>query len=294
MKVHTGTAPASAAPADGVRALAAAIGPWLATLLACAAFAAIAGDVLLHGWRRIGAEFLFGPVLDAGRAGGIGPVLASTGLLLLVCLAVALPLGPGTAAYLADPDRRDVAGRRWLRASLDGLSAVPSIVFGLFGSALFVRALGLGFSLLSGGLTLACMVLPLIIRSAEAGLRAVPAEQVQAAAALGMSRTATLFGVLLPGAAPAITAGVILAIGRAVSETAALLFTSGYVTRMPHGLLDSGRSLSVHVYDLALNVPGGEASAYGTALVLILLLVIVYEAAGRLTARLLGNNGRAA
>src|SRR5690606_17242027 len=135
--------------------------------------------------------------------------------------------------------------------------------------------LGLGFSILSGGLTLACMLLPILVSTAEAGLRAVPDSYRLSAAALGMTRAATLIRLLLPIAAPALAAGLLLGIGRAVAETAALLFTSGYVDRMPGSLLDSGRALALHIFDLSMNVPGGDVPAYASALVLVAMLLCI-------------------
>src|SRR5262249_1418749 len=140
---------------------------------------------------------------------------------------------------------------------------------------LFCRLLGLGFSILSGGLTLACMVLPILIRSVEEGFRAVPDEYRVGAAALGLSRTATLRHLLLPAAVPGLIVGLVLGLGRAIAETAALIFTSGYVDRMPESLFDSGRSLSIHIFDLSFNVPGGDGNAYATALVLVVLLFLI-------------------
>ncbi|MGQ0529114.1 MAG: PstA family ABC transporter permease, partial [Panacagrimonas sp.] len=156
------------------------------------------------------------------------------------------------------------------------------IVFGLFGNALFCVMLGMGFSILSGGLTLACMALPLLIRATEQGLRAVPDDYRQAAAALGVSRWTVTVQVLLPAAVPGLLAGLVLGIGRALAETAALIFTSGYVDRMPSSLMDSGRAMSIHIYDLAMNIPGGERNAYGTALVLVALLLLINLAAAGL------------
>jgi phosphate transport system permease protein len=169
-----------------------------------------------------------------------------------------------------------------VRRSLDVLAGVPSIVFGLFGNAFFAITLGFGYSILSGGLTLACMVLPILIRTSEQAIRAVPAEYRYAAAALGMKRATILFRVVLPVATPALAAGVVLSIGRALAETAALIFTSGYVARSPESLFDSGRSLSVHIYDLAMNVPGGGSRAYATACVLVSLLLMINIATARL------------
>uniref|UniRef100_UPI00321F9542 ABC transporter permease subunit n=1 Tax=Methylocaldum sp. TaxID=1969727 RepID=UPI00321F9542 len=122
---------------------------------------------------------------------------------------------------------------------------------------------------------LACMVLPILIRTAEASLRAVPDDWRLGSAALGLSRTAALRHILLPAASSGLVAGLLLGIGRAMAETAALIFTSGYVDRMPSSLLDSGRALSVHIYDLSMNVAGGDGSAYASALVLIGLLILI-------------------
>ena len=247
---------------------------WAAALLVIGAFVWVLGDILIQGFGEFDLMYLLEPVADAGRAGGIGPILVSTSLILTVCLSVSLPLGLATAILLSELDQTSVYGRI-VRRSLDVLAGVPSIVFGLFGYALFCVALGFGFSILAGGLTLACMVLPIVIRSAEQGLRAVPLDVRHAAAALGMRRWRILLAVLLPAAAPGLLVGVVLGIGRAAAETAALLFTSGYVDRMPGSLLDSGRALSVHIFDLALNVGGGEPRAYAAALVLVSTLVVI-------------------
>jgi phosphate transport system permease protein len=169
---------------------------------------------------------------------------------------------------------RDAFGRL-VRRSLDVLAGVPSIVFGLFGNAFFCIWLGMGFSILSGGLTLACMALPILIRATEEGFRAVPGEHRLGAAALGMTRTRTLFSLLLPAATPGLMVGLVLGFGRAIAETAALIYTSGYVDRMPESLFDSGRSLSMHIYDLSMNVSGGEPNAYASALILVGILLVV-------------------
>ena len=246
---------------------------WGAALTVAGAFGWILADVLTHGASHLSLELLTAAPADAGRTGGIAPILVSTVLILGVCMAVALPLGLGSAVLLAEFSRNANGFGRIIRRSLDVLAGLPSIVFGLFGYALFCHALGLGFSILSGGLTLACMVLPVLIRSVEAALRAVPDEMRTASAALGLSKTTTIRSLLLPAAAPGLAVGLILGIGRALAETAALLFTSGYVSRMPASLLDSGRALSVHIYDLAMNVPGGNNMAYASALVLLGLLL---------------------
>lgn len=257
-----------------------------ASALIVAVFAWLLADMLWHGLPRLSWTFLTSEPRSSGRSGGIAPILVSTALLLTIAIGVALLLGLATAAFLVEFTRAGGRPARLIGLSLDVLAGVPSIVFGLFGNALFSVWLGLGFSILSGGLTLACMTLPILIRTAESGLRSVPADWRLAAAALGLTRATTLTRILLPAASPAIVAGLILGIGRAAAETAALVFTSGYVDRMPESLFDSGRSIAVHIYDLTMNVAGGEASAYASALVLVGLLVAINSIAIFLTDRL--------
>ncbi len=260
---------------------------WSTAILITSIFLWILLDILWHGVGEFSWEFLIAEPQDAGRTGGILPILVSTLLLLSICLAVALPLGLGTAILLAEFTPADNWFGRSIRICLDILAGVPSIVFGLFGNAVFCIALGLGFSLISGGLTLACMVLPILIRSVEKGLRSVPKDYRLGAASLGLSRTATLINLLLPAAVPSLVAGLILGIGRAMAETAALIYTSGYVYRMPESLFDSGRSLSLHIYDLSMNVPGGDGKAYASAMVLVFLLLAIDTAAIWIAERLL-------
>ncbi len=255
---------------------------YLAVLFVCAVFSWILFDLVRGGIAHISWGFLTESPLDAGRAGGIGSVLVSTLLILLVALVAALPLAWATAVLLAEYVPVSSKFGVTVRYSLQVLAGVPSIVFGLFGNAFFSIYLGLGFSILSGGLTLACMLLPILVSTAEAGLRAIPDTYRLSAAALGMSRTATLFYLLLPAAAPTLAAGLLLGIGRAMAETAALLFTSGYVDRMPGSLMDSGRALALHIFDLSMNVPGGDTPAYASALVLVVLLLCINMLAMRL------------
>jgi phosphate transport system permease protein len=248
---------------------------WLVATLVVSCFALLLGDLVRRSWGRLSWQFLVASPRDAGRAGGIASILVSTGLILAVCLMVALPTSVGTAVLLTEFTSRRSRFGQSVRWSLDMLAGVPPIVFGLFGNAFFGQILGLGFSILSGGLTLACMVLPILTRATEAGLRTAPDEYRLSAAALGLTRSATLAHLLLPAALPGIVVGLVLGLGRAMAETSALLFTSGYVDRMPESLWDSGRSLSIHIFDLAMNVPGGEAGAASSALILVSLLLLI-------------------
>lgn len=258
---------------------------WSAALLVTGAFCWLLGDILWHGLGRVSWAFLTEAPSNAGRGGGIGPIIVSTALILGVCMGVSVPLGLGAAIFLSEFTDAESGLGRFVRRSLDVLSGVPSIVFGLFGSAFFCVYLGLGFSILAGGLTLACMVLPILIRATEEGFRSVPQEYRLGAAALGLSRTRTLWRLLLPAATPGLVVGLVLGIGRAIAETAALIFTSGYVDRMPSSVLDSGRALSIHIFDLSMNVSGGEAQAYGAAVVLIAALLVINLAASWITER---------
>jgi phosphate transport system permease protein len=248
---------------------------WLVALLVVGILGWIVADLLRQGLPRLNWSFVVELPSDAGRSGGIRSILVSTLLILGVCMAVSVPIGLATAVYLSEFQPQIKGLGPLVRYSLDTLAGVPSIVFGLFGNAFFCITLGLGFSILSGGLTLACMVLPILIRSMETALRAVPGEHRVSAAALGLPQRVTLLHIVLPAAAPGLAVGLILGIGRALAETAALLFTSGYVDRLPDSLLDSGRALSVHIFDLAMNVPGGASQASASALMLLALVLLI-------------------
>lgn len=262
---------------------------WCAAMAIAFIFLWLLGDLLWNGLAHLSWSFLISEPFNAGRSGGIAPILVSTMFILIVALAVAIPFGLGTAVWLAEFSRRGGVIGNGIRLSLDALAGVPSIVFGLFGNAFFCVFLKLGFSILAGGLTLACMILPIFIRTSEMGLAAVTDDWRNGAAALGMSRTTALWHILLPAAAPSIAAGLMLGIGRATAETAALIFTSGYVDRMPESLTDSGRALAVHIYDLSMNVGGGDNAAYASALVLIVFIMFANTTALGLTDRWLAK-----
>lgn len=233
------------------------------------------GSIVFNGLPGADFNFLIEAPLQAGRSGGINSVLTSTLMILLVCLLTVVPIGLGAGYYLVEfSDTHQRAGS-FIRWSLNILASSPSIVFGLFGNIFFCVYLKFGFSILSGGLTLACMCLPFFIYSVEHGLRSVSPDIKKSARALDLSKTTTLFKILLPASKSYITTGLLICIARAVSETAALIFTSGSVDRMPDSFLDSGRSLSVHIYELSMNVTGGDQNAYRSAFVLLILVLVI-------------------
>ena len=172
-----------------------------------------------------------------------------------------------------------------VRVTTETLSGIPSIVYGLFGMLMFNNALHLGYTMLSGALTLAIMVLPLIMRTAEEALQSVPDSYREGSFGLGAGRLRTVVKIILPSAMPGILSGVILAIGRIVGETAALIYTAGTVSGLPHDLLSSGRTLAVHMYALlseGLYIP----QAYATAVVLMLLVLLINALSTRIARRM--------
>lgn len=265
---------------------------WGAAALVLVSFVAIVGDVLRHGLMQVDLAFLTTGPLKSGRAGGIAPILVSTAVVVAIALAVAAPVAVGAAVLLAEHLPPNDPSARRIRTCLGTLAGVPSVVFGLVGNALFCEWMGLGFSLLAGGLTLSLMVLPVIAFVAEQAISGA-AEGVRAGAyALGMAQSRVILRVILPAALPGVLGGVALGFGRAITESAALVFTSGYVDRMPDSVFDSGRTLAVHIFDLAMNIPGGDARAYATGAVLLasmLLAVAAFFALERVSHRRLGS-----
>jgi phosphate transport system permease protein len=261
-----------------------------ATLLTLATLAFIIVFVLGKGLPAVNAEFLFGMPRDMGRAGGILPTLVGTVLLPLVAIAIALPLGVGTAVYLTEYTR-ETRLTRMLRFGTDCLAGIPSIIFGLFGFIFFVVMLHMGWSLLSGGLTLAIMILPTLIRTAEEAILAVPVAYREVSFSLGATRWETVLKVVLPNALPGIVTGVMLGIGRCIGETAAVIFTAGSSLRMPVSVFDSVRTMSVHFYVLAREGISSE-NAYGTAAVLIVSILAVNLTAYSLMHRFISRRTR--
>jgi phosphate transport system permease protein len=248
---------------------------WTLMGSALAILAAVLLFVLERGLPHLSWAFLTEAPVDSGRAGGVLPILIGTLEVTLVGIAIATPLGVGTAVYLCEYTRE---GRitRLIRFGSDCLAGVPSIIFGLFGFVLFVTTLGMGWSILAGGLTLALMTLPTVIRTSEEALRAVPAAYREVALSLGATKWQTILFVLVPAALPGIFTGLILSVGRAVGETAALIFTAGATLprSAPRSLFDSTRTLSVHFYQLAREGISSE-HAYAAAAVLVLTISFI-------------------
>lgn len=254
--------------------------------LVVAALIAVVAHVLWSGFSSVSLSFLLEAPSRAGRAGGIAPMIVSTLAVAIIALLTAVPVGVAIALLLAEERALPVRLAKAIRMCLVVLAAVPSILYGLVGNAVFSDALGLGFSLLAGGLTLGLMVLPVLACVAEESIRAVSDGVRRGGYALGMPRRRVILRLILPLALPGIIAATALGFGRAVAESAALIFTSGYVDRMPDSLLDSGRTLAVHILDLAMNVPGGDTRAFATACVLLIstfatvVVLAVIERAG--------------
>lgn len=200
------------------------------------------------------------------------PALVNTVQMVLLTLLIAVPCGVGGAVYLVEYAPRGSRLVKLIRTTAETLSGIPSIVYGLFGYLMFVLACRMGNSLLSGALTLAIMVLPTLLRTTEEALMAVPDSYREGSFGLGAGKLRTVFRIVLPAAMPGISSGIVLAIGRIVGETAALIYTAGTVTGHAQGLMDSGRTLAIHMYCL-LNEGLYMDEAYATAVVLLVLVI---------------------
>ena len=242
----------------------------LAAATTMGVFCLLVGFVLLNGIPNLRPS-LFALRYSSENVSML-PAIVNTFIMTLLSLLIAVPLGIGAAIYLVEYAGRSNRLVSVVRMAAETLSGIPSIVYGLFGLLFFVMSLKLGLSLFSGALTLAIMILPLILRTTEEALKAVPDSYREGSFGLGAGRLRTVLRIVLPSAVPGILAGVILAVGRIVGETAALIFTAGTVADLPKGLLSSGRTLSVHMYVLA-NEGLYTDQAYATAVV---LLVIVF------------------
>lgn len=202
------------------------------------------------------------------------PALINTVLMAAISLLLAVPFGIGSAIYLVEYAKKENKLVKVVRVTAETLTGIPSIVYGLFGMLFFVTALHWKFSILAGGCTLAIMVLPIILRTTEEALMAVPDSFREGSFGLGAGKLRTIFKIILPSAVPGILSGVILSTGRIVGETAALIYTAGTVAAIPKDLFSSGRTLAVHMYMLS-NEGLHVNQAYATAVVLLILVILI-------------------
>lgn len=202
------------------------------------------------------------------------PAAVNTVIMTVISLLVAVPLGVGAAIFLVEYSGKGSKIVQVIRMTAETLSGIPSIVYGLFGMMFFTTALKWGISIMSGAFTMVIMILPLIMRTTEEALKAVPDSYREASFGLGAGKLRTIFKIVLPAAIPGILAGVILATGRIVGETAALMFTAGTVANIPSSLFGSGRTLALHMYVLS-NEGLHMNEAYATAVVLLVLVLCI-------------------
>ncbi|MDO4695269.1 phosphate ABC transporter permease PstA [Porphyromonas sp.] len=245
-------------------------------LLVIGLLAWILGFILYNGVGVISWEFLMTAPAEGMTSGGIFPAIIGTLCLVAGSMLFAFPLGVMSAIYTTE-----YAGNngivKFIRVMTNNLSSIPSIVFGLFGMALFVNTLGFGDSIIAGSMTLGLLVLPVIIRTTEEALKAIPQSYRSGSLALGASKLQTIYKVVLPAAFPNITTGLILSIGRVSGETAPILFTVAayFLPKLPTSIFDQVMALPYHLYVIATSGTDIEASrpiAYGTALVLIVIV----------------------
>jgi phosphate transport system permease protein len=264
-----------------------AVAVWAGAIVTFCVLLYIVAYIMFKGIPHISLS-LFSPTYNSENV-SLTPALISTAIITFFSLFIAVPFGVFSAIYLTEYAKRGNRAVSIVRITTETLAGIPSIVYGLFGMLFFVTFLGWGFSVISGAFTLSIMILPLIMRSSEEALKAVPDTLREGAFGLGAGKLRVVFRVVLPSAMPGIAAGVMLAIGRIVGESAALIYTAGTVAQIPVSPLESARTMSVHMF--ALSSEGlhiGEG--YATAVVLLILVVLINIVAAKI-ARKLGGNG---
>ena len=244
----------------------------LAALITILTLLFIVGYILIMGIPHITPDLFALPYNSVNVS--LMPALINTLLMTCASLVIALPLGVGGAIYLVEYTGRGNRLVSVVRITAETLTGIPSIVYGLFGMLFFVTALGWRISLLSGAFTLAIMILPIIMRTTEEALKAVPDTYREGSFGLGSGRLRTVFRILLPSAMPGILAGIILGVGRIVGESAALIYTAGTVAELPASVFDSARTLSVHMYVLASEGLHTDKT-YATAVVLLVIVLLI-------------------
>jgi phosphate transport system permease protein len=260
---------------------------WSAAILVLLLLFSIIIYILSKGIPHITWQFLTQVPSDMGRSGGILSTIVGTLAVTVVAIVVATPLGVGTAFYLTEYTRESII-TKIIRFSAESLAGIPSIVYGLFGFIFFVIYLKLGWSILSGGLTLAVMILPTIIRTSEEAIHTVPPMYREVSFSLGGTKWQTMIKVLIPSALPGIATGIILGIGRSVAETAAVILTAGSALQMPTSLFSPARTMAVHFYILASEGISME-KAFATAALLIILILLINIGANLLVNRFMAK-----
>ncbi len=253
----------------------------ISALLTVGVLAVLIGYILIKGIPNLNPG-LFAWTYNTENV-SMMPALINTILMVLLSLLIAAPIGIFSAIYLVEYAKRGNKLVEVIRLTAETLSGIPSIVYGLFGALFFVKALHWKLSLLSGAFTLAIMILPLIMRTTEEALKAVPDSYREGSFGLGAGRVRTVFRIILPSAVPGILAGIILAIGRIVGESAALIFSAGTMAAVPHSVFDSARTLSVHMY--CLYSEGLHTEQMAATAVILLLIVIGINAVSNLVAK---------
>lgn len=253
---------------------------WACSLTTLAVLAWILIYVISKGISNISWEFISTIYKPNSNLYGILPMIISTIYIVLLTVVISTPIGICSAIYLVEYSRPGKV-LNLIRFATETLSGIPSIIYGLFGLIFFVITLHFKYSLLSGALTLGIMVLPTIIRTTEEALKSVPDSYREGSLALGATKLKTIARVILPSAIPGILTAIILSVGRIVGETAAVYLTAGYVTRIPKSIMSSGRTLSVHLYQLAREGISLEQS-FATATILILIVAILNFTATRI------------
>ena len=256
---------------------------WTASLSVLLILTFIIVYILARGLPVLNWGFLTDIPRDMGRSGGVSSTIVGTLIVTVLATLIATPFGVGTAFYLAEYTGESKV-TRVIRFSAESLAGIPSIVYGLFGFIFFVIYLDLGWSALSGGLTLAFMILPTIIRTSEEAIRAVPKIYREVSYSLSATKWQTIIKVIFPSALRGIANGIILSIGRCIAETAAVVLTAGSALRMPSSLFDPTRTMAVHFYTLAREGISME-NAFGTAALLIILIFLINVVANMLVNR---------
>lgn len=244
--------------------------------------------ILINGIPHIKPELF--ALKYTSENGSLFPALINTIIMTALSLIIAVPFGIFSAIFLVEYAKRGNKFINVIRITTETLSGIPSIVYGLFGMLFFVTTLKWGYSLLAGAFTLSIMILPLIMRTTEEALKAVPDSYREGSFGLGAGKLRTVFRIVLPSAVPGILAGVILAVGRIVGETAALIYTAGTVADIPDGVMGSGRTLAVHMYSMSREGLHMD-QAYATAVVLLVLVIGINWLSGFIARKITKGNG---